>query len=71
MTQHGDGRTIRSKGKARKRKTWRDVPDDVLCNGQARLQNGKLEFAPVEHAESPCPSQNTLEGRSYSRTSER
>jgi hypothetical protein len=59
MSKHGNGGVIR--GKARRKRTWRDVPDDVLCIGQARLHNGRLEFGPIERPESLCPSQNTVE----------
>lgn len=59
MTKHGDNRV---KGKARKtRRDRRSTPDEILGIGHARLHNGKLELAPVERAESLCPSQNTLE----------
>lgn len=61
MSKQGDVKA-RSKFKARKKKTWRDTPDDIICSAQARPgKDGRLHWAPLQRAESLCPSDSTLE----------
>lgn len=61
MGKQGDVKA-RSKFKARKKRSWRDTPDDIICSGQARPgKDGRLHWAPVARAESLCPGQDTLE----------
>lgn len=59
---HTDGRVIRGKGKTRRRRTWRDTPDEIICSAQARPgKDGHLHWAPVARAESLSPDDATLE----------